>query len=231
MSETAAAADPGVPASVPTERRRAPRNDRRRLRTRESLLRAASEIFQERGVDGATVADIAARADVAHGSLYNHFAGIDEMVSVLARESVGRILQRTQEIMSEVADPQLLPCVGARVILRTFVQDAVVKWMVERPFVFTSTFESEVRPFMVRVETPGVEGGILKPAAGHEVWMRTLPWILLSELTRALNDSPGNSLKHEESFARICMRLLGVEDSQADHLLEVSLRLVTEHGY
>jgi AcrR family transcriptional regulator len=225
-ASSAARSAPSTPAAPPVDR-----NDRRRRRTREALLHAASEIFQERGVDGATVADIAGRADVAHGSLYNHFSGIDEIVGVLARESVQRILDRTQEIMSEVSDPQLLPCVGARVILRTFVQDAVVTWMVKRPFVFTSTFEAEARPFMLRVETPGVAGGVLKPAAGHEVWMRTLPWILLSELTRALSDAPGNASEHEESFARICMRLLGVEDSHADHLLELSLRLVTEHGY
>src|SRR5690348_7147225 len=118
MSETAAPAPFEGPATAGTlVGRPVHRNDRRRRRTREALLRAAAEVFQERGVDGATVADIAARADVAHGSLYNHFSGIDEMVGVLARESVQRILDQTQEIMSEVSDPQLLPCVGARVIL------------------------------------------------------------------------------------------------------------------
>src|SRR3954453_1594964 len=137
-ASSAAHSGPSTPAGPPVDR-----NDRRRRRTREALLHAASEIFKERGVDGATVADIAGRADVAHGSLYNHFSGIDEIVGVLARESVQRILDRTQEIMSEVSDPQLLPCVGARVILRSFVQDAVVTWMVKRPFVFTSTFEAE----------------------------------------------------------------------------------------
>jgi TetR/AcrR family transcriptional regulator len=47
--------------------------DPRKQRTVNSLLRAAEELFRAHTVDEVTVDDIAARAGVAVGSLYNHF--------------------------------------------------------------------------------------------------------------------------------------------------------------
>ncbi|MGH8794326.1 MAG: TetR/AcrR family transcriptional regulator [Stackebrandtia sp.] len=47
--------------------------DPRRQRTVDALLRAAEEAFAERAVDDVTVEEIAERAGVAVGSLYNHF--------------------------------------------------------------------------------------------------------------------------------------------------------------
>ncbi len=207
------------------------RNERRRLRTREALLKAAAEIFQERGVDHATVADIASRADVAHGSLYNHFSGVDEIIVVLAKQSMNRMLDETQAIMAEVSDPRLLPCVGARVILRTFFRDEMIKWMLDRPHVFADTFKEVASPFMMNFESPGIEQGVLDPAGGHAVWIRTLPWILIGELRLAIAEAPRQALAHEESFARVCMRLLGIADQDATNLLNVSSKLVKRHGY
>ena len=42
--------------------------------TRERLLRAAADVFAERGYDGTRVADIAAAAGVSNGAMYAHFA-------------------------------------------------------------------------------------------------------------------------------------------------------------
>src|SRR5258708_31350248 len=40
---------------------------------RGSLLRAASHLFRERGIDGVGVAEIAKEAGLTHGALYKHF--------------------------------------------------------------------------------------------------------------------------------------------------------------
>jgi AcrR family transcriptional regulator len=42
--------------------------------TRERLLRAAADVFAERGYDGTRVADIAAAAGVSNGAMYAHFS-------------------------------------------------------------------------------------------------------------------------------------------------------------
>src|SRR5436190_22232042 len=47
--------------------------DPRKERTIAALLRAAEEVFRDRTVDAVTVDEIAERAGVAVGSIYNHF--------------------------------------------------------------------------------------------------------------------------------------------------------------
>jgi AcrR family transcriptional regulator len=48
--------------------------------TRERLLRAAADMFAERGYDGTRVADIAAAAGLSNGALYAHFASKAELL-------------------------------------------------------------------------------------------------------------------------------------------------------
>jgi AcrR family transcriptional regulator len=53
--------------------------------TRERLLRAAADVFAERGFDGTRVADIAAAAGVSNGALYAHFGSKAELLVAALR--------------------------------------------------------------------------------------------------------------------------------------------------
>jgi len=57
--------------------------------TRERLLRAAADVFAQRGYDGTRVADIASSAGVSNGALYAHF-GSKAGVLVGALRAFGR---------------------------------------------------------------------------------------------------------------------------------------------
>jgi AcrR family transcriptional regulator len=59
--------------------------------TRERLLRAAADVFAERGYDGTRVADIAAAAGVSNGALYAHFSSKADLL-VAALRTHGRHL-------------------------------------------------------------------------------------------------------------------------------------------
>jgi AcrR family transcriptional regulator len=59
--------------------------------TRERLLRAAADVFAERGYDGTRVADIAAAAGVSNGALYAHYASKADLL-VAALRAHGRNL-------------------------------------------------------------------------------------------------------------------------------------------
>jgi TetR/AcrR family transcriptional repressor of nem operon len=47
---------------------------------RAALVRAASKLFRERGIDGVGVAEICKEAGLTHGALYAHFKSKDELV-------------------------------------------------------------------------------------------------------------------------------------------------------
>src|SRR5215469_10683726 len=60
--------------------------------TRERLLRAAADVFAERGYDGTRVADIAAAAGVSNGAMYAHFASKADLLTGALRTHGRRLL-------------------------------------------------------------------------------------------------------------------------------------------
>src|SRR6185369_6600672 len=81
---------------------------------------------------------------------------------------------------------------------------------------------------MVAAEEQGVRDGRLKPAGGHDTWLRTYPWILISELNDLIES--GNEAEHEDRFARISLRFLGIDDARASKLIERARVLVADCG-
>jgi AcrR family transcriptional regulator len=204
------------------------RNQRRRQRTRETILAAAELVFRRKGIDGTTVNDITEQADVAYGSFYNHFKSIDEIVGALVAASLQRVADRTGSILEKAERVELLPCVGAKVIMRTLWQDPAIRWLLGRPYVFVEEFYKVATPAMMSFERKAVEAGVLRPAGGHDYWLKVYPWILIAELT-ALAET-GNIAEHEERFARVSLRLLGVDDALAPGLIARSRELLAESG-
>jgi AcrR family transcriptional regulator len=68
--------------------------------TRRRIVDAALELYQEQGVTGTTMQDIARRADVAPGTVANHFGSLD----ALATEVIARILGDLQMPTLDIFD-------------------------------------------------------------------------------------------------------------------------------
>jgi TetR/AcrR family transcriptional regulator len=79
------------------------RLERRKARTESAILDAAERHFLERGYESAKVDDIAHDADVAVGSLYNHFGGKESLYRALLE----RALDLFEAYMDEDRNPDL----------------------------------------------------------------------------------------------------------------------------
>lgn len=64
--------------------------------TRQRLLAAARSVFEARGYAGATVADVAKRAGVAHGTFYKYFESKDDVFRELTNQIVTAMFERTR---------------------------------------------------------------------------------------------------------------------------------------
>jgi TetR/AcrR family transcriptional repressor of nem operon len=64
---------------------------------RAALIRAASKLFRERGIDGVGVAEISKEAGLTHGALYAHFKSKEELA--LAALSYG--FEQSRSLMAE----------------------------------------------------------------------------------------------------------------------------------
>src|SRR5580698_10414772 len=71
------------------------RREEARALFRNAILDAAEVVFVEHGFHGARIQDIAERARIAVGTVYNHFADKDEVLSALLEE-------RTEGLLAQV---------------------------------------------------------------------------------------------------------------------------------
>lgn len=77
------------------------RRERRRLRTREALLKAALSLIAQRGIEATRVEDITEAADLGKGAFYNYFESKQALVAELVGEGLDRL---DREYLAHVPD-------------------------------------------------------------------------------------------------------------------------------
>lgn len=74
---------------------------------REQLIEIARTVFAEKGFDGASVEEIAARAEVSKPVLYEHFGGKEGVYAVVVDREVRQLLTMMREALTS-GSPRLL---------------------------------------------------------------------------------------------------------------------------
>ncbi|HEY0682324.1 MAG TPA: TetR/AcrR family transcriptional regulator [Steroidobacter sp.] len=92
-------------AKKPLSDKPTPKMDRRWERTRAALLSAGRTLFASRDVEGVTVDQIVATAEVAKGSFYNHFVDKDVFAREIASSVRRQAEQAVNEANADVTDP------------------------------------------------------------------------------------------------------------------------------
>src|SRR5690554_5222927 len=81
------------------------RRERERLMRREAMVEAALTVFAEKGYAGATIDEIAQRAEFGKGTIYNYFPdGKEGMLVAIFDEIYGRILALIEDAFTRDAD-------------------------------------------------------------------------------------------------------------------------------
>ncbi|MCX4761522.1 ScbR family autoregulator-binding transcription factor [Streptomyces sp. NBC_01275] len=85
-----------------------PKQDRA-IRTREEIIRAAAEVFDERGYNGASMREIMKRAGVTLGAVYFHFPNKEAIAREVMNSQPDTILPRlTSQGLQQVVDITLV---------------------------------------------------------------------------------------------------------------------------
>jgi AcrR family transcriptional regulator len=103
--------------------------------TRQSIIRAATDLFAEKGFDGASVREIVARARVNQAAINYHFKGKDGLY--------GEVLRSAFEAFTKHAasDPEKLKALPREEALRQFVYQQL------RPLLFRDDMSRYIRIF------------------------------------------------------------------------------------
>ena len=68
---------------------------------KEAILKAAIELFMEKGYNGTATSEIAERAGVAHGTVFHHFGKKENLLLELTEATIKEIYERTANFPTE----------------------------------------------------------------------------------------------------------------------------------
>ena len=75
---------------------------------REQLLDVGRGLFAEKGFEGTTVEEIAARAEVSKPVVYEHFGGKEGLYAVVVDREIRQLLEAVTTALTSVGDPRVL---------------------------------------------------------------------------------------------------------------------------
>ncbi len=101
---------------------RADRFERRKQRTRDDLLAAATRVLSAKGVHATKIADIAEAADVGVGTFYLHFDTKDALFDAVVEDAVARLKATVDAARAGMDDPVEQSRAAMRAMCR-FAQD------------------------------------------------------------------------------------------------------------
>ena len=179
--------------------------------TRERLLRAAADVFAERGYDGTRVADIAAAAGVSNGALYAHFASKADLLADALRTHGRNLLAEMFAADPEQPVVDLLLAVGRQLPRRRDARG----YLIVEALVAARRDEDVARPMREYVaERAGFLAGLMRLAqAGGELDPALSPaalahFCLLLAMGSALV-TPDLHAIGEEEWAALLTRVAG----------------------
>ena len=191
---------------------------RRQQRTRQALIHAASVVMTEKGVDAATMQEIADRADMGTGTVYNYFKSKDELAIAVLEEMMHNLALRIEAVTNHFEDPAQVYAFGIRTVLEVATTDVRWKQLLCRSEVIADALFRRMGPFAIRDLRRATDAGRFKIPNAELVWRLTTHAIVGVSLAITTNEVPA-STKDQIVVRLLCMTGIGAEAA-----LELSAR-------
>ncbi len=78
-----------------------PRKERERLVKRQEILKAARQVFAQKGLHAATLDEIAEKAEFAKGTLYGYFQNKDDLFATMLEEEIIKFEKSLEQVFQE----------------------------------------------------------------------------------------------------------------------------------
>src|SRR5690606_7863539 len=108
------------------------RSDRRKKRNRQALIEAGYQVMAQKGVDAATMAEVAEHADVGAGTDYNYFASKGDLAKAVMEQVMDRLAQRIEAVTDTFTDPGQVYAFGIRNVMKAAITDRRWRWLLRR---------------------------------------------------------------------------------------------------
>jgi len=191
---------------------------RRQRRNRDALIAAARDIMTEKGVEAATMLEIAERADVGAGTVYNYFKSKDELAIAVLETLMHDLALRIQEVTDTFEDPAQVYAFGIRTVLDTATND--VRWaqMLNRSEVIADAMFRMMGPFAIRDLRLASQAGRFEVSNAELVWRLTTHALIGASLAITTGQMPASASD------QIIVRLLCMTGIGANAAVELASR-------
>ena len=191
---------------------------RRQRRNRDALVTAARDIMTEKGVEAATMLEIAGRADVGAGTVYNYFRSKDELAIAVLETLMHDLGLRIEEITNTFDDPARVYAYGIRTVLDTATQDARWAQLLNRSEVIADALFRMMGPFAIRDLRLASQAGRFEVSNAELVWRLTTHALIGASLAITTGQLPTSASDH------VIVRLLCMTGIGANAAVELAGR-------
>jgi AcrR family transcriptional regulator len=126
------------------------RSGRRRRRKRQALIEAGYEVMAKKGIDAATMSEIAGLADFGAGTVYNYFTSKDELAMAVMELVMDRLSQRIEAVTNGFTDPAQVYAFGIRSVMKSATSDERWRWLLRRSEVIAGAMYRVMGPYAIR---------------------------------------------------------------------------------
>lgn len=146
------------------------RTHKKKQRTRQALIDAGYHVMAKKGIDAATMHQIAERADVAAGTVYNYFSSKDDLAMCVMEEVMARLARRIESVTNTFDDPAQVYAFGVRSVIEAAIYDKRLRLLLRKTEVIADAMFRKFGPYAVRDISSAVSAGRYKAGDPALVW-------------------------------------------------------------
>lgn len=181
---------------------------RRQKRNRRALVDAARLIMSQKGIDAATMLEIAEKADVGAGTVYNYFKSKEDLAIAVVEELMYELALRIEKVTDTFEDPAQVYAFGIRTVIDTATGDVRWRELLHRCEVMANAMYDRMGPFAIRDLKNATHAGRFKVDDAELTWKMTSHAVVGISLT-ITQGQLDDSVIDETVVRLLCMTGIG----------------------
>ncbi len=142
----------------------------RQERNREALVVAGYKVMSRKGIDAATMQEIAEAANVGAGTVYSYFKSKDDLAVAVLERLMHDLALRIEAVTDTFKDPAQVYAFGVRTVIEAATTDLRWKQLLYRSEVMADAMFRRMGPFAIRDLENATKAGRFKVAEAPLTW-------------------------------------------------------------
>lgn len=194
------------------------RSERRKRRVRQALIEAGYQVMSRKGIDAATMSEIAEVADVGAGTAYNYFSSKDEFAISVLEYVMERLAWRIDAVTDTFDDPGQVYAFGIRNVMKAATTDPCWRPLLARSEVMAGAMYRVMGPYAIRDLRNAVAAG------RYKVENPELAWRLATHAIVGFSLAVSEQGLAPEMIDEAIVDLLGMVGVEREEAWEIALR-------